>query len=104
MSDSLQPAAVIHIAGVEQANALLESLRRQGFLGDVTQADGHWQVVVHSPRRTLRDCSSTCTTRSTARFPTTPAGPRSRTSDNPKEACDMTRMRKLRRRIEVTSS
>ena len=50
MSDSLQPPAVIHIAGVEQANALLESLRRQGFSGDVTQADGHWQVVVHSPR------------------------------------------------------
>jgi hypothetical protein len=50
MSDSPQPSAVIHIAGVEQANALLESLRRQGFSGDVTEADGHWQVVVHSPR------------------------------------------------------
>jgi hypothetical protein len=50
MSDSPQPSAVIHIADVEQANALLESLRRQGFSGDVTEADGHWQVVVHSPR------------------------------------------------------
>jgi len=59
MSDSLQPPAVIHIAGVEQANALLESLRRQGFSGDVTQADGHWQVVVHS----AREDSSRLTTR-----------------------------------------
>ena len=47
MSDSPQPSAVIHIAG---ANALLESLRRQGFSGDVTEADGHRQVIVRSPR------------------------------------------------------
>lgn len=50
MSDSPQPSAVIHIAGVKQANALLESLRRQGFSGDVIEAAGHWQVVVHSLR------------------------------------------------------
>jgi hypothetical protein len=50
MADSPEPSAVIHSTGVEQANALLESLRRQGFSGDVIEANGHWQVVVHSPR------------------------------------------------------
>lgn len=50
MSDSPQPSAVIHIAGMEQADALLESLRRQGFSGEVIEVGGHWQVVVHSPR------------------------------------------------------